>query len=75
MQQNRNESAENRIVMRSVAGCAKVLEPLSKTPRDNLYPFRELTKRLVMRFAALCVCLETGKFKAVNIKNKALIER
>ncbi len=45
------------------------------TRRDNLYPFREFTKRLVMQFVALCICLGTGKFAAVNIKNKALIER
>ena len=34
---NRTEkrSAVNRIIMRNVAGCTKVLKPLSKTPRDN----------------------------------------
>ena len=39
------------------------------SPRDNLYPLWELTKRLFMRFVALCVCLETGKSQtATNIK-------
>lgn len=34
------EALKIRIVMRFVAGCTKVLEPLSKTPRDNQSPYK-----------------------------------
>ena len=60
------EALKIRIVMRFVAGCTKVLEPLSKTPRDNLYPLWELTKRLFMRFVALWDCLKHSKVTAVT---------
>ena len=60
------EALKIRIVMRFVAGCTKVLEPLSKTPRDNLYPLWEHSNCLVMRFAALWDCLKHSKVTAVT---------
>ena len=39
---------------------------LLSSPRDNLYPLWELTKRLFMRFVALWDCLKHSKVTAVT---------
>ena len=66
---SRIKQPEIRIIMQISEAYTNLPEPLYKTPRDNLYPLWELTKRLFMRFVALCVCLETGKSQtATNIK-------